>query len=226
MSKLTASEVRAKRFSFIRRDQRLHPTERLIVLEILDHDYGHSNGFSYPTQATLARMVGCALSKVQTAIKHARDLGYFSFNKMPKSHQFRIMYVINYAQIDAWVVAQDSVSYDDPDLSEVGIPTSHRLDPHLPQVGPPPATGQQAPNELPNQIPNPNHPNASSVSAKTQKPEAGGGLGIREDKSKKPLQGKRSPVYPIEDDPIYREDLAAYNRAAEIQRRKLFSAGL
>ncbi len=104
---MTASEISAARFEFVRRDLRLTGLQRLVVQDVLDHDFvikGERRNRSYPTQTRLAKRLGVNRETVHDAIFKARELGYWELKELRTARDKRWKFDIHYDQINAWTM--------------------------------------------------------------------------------------------------------------------------
>lgn len=107
---LTESQLAAMRFGFIRRDPRLTAHQRLIVMEVLDHDFlvdGKRKEYAFPSLRGIARNLNFDLKTIRAAVHKARRMGYWDmvlFQKSEKGEPWdeRWMFKIAYHQINGW----------------------------------------------------------------------------------------------------------------------------
>lgn len=99
-------QVNAVIYEFIRRDLRLSPTHRLVVLEVLDHDYAIAGtggkmkkGEAWPSQTRIAELLGISRRTVYTAVREAEKCGYWETRRFRAREQVILKYVIHYDEI-------------------------------------------------------------------------------------------------------------------------------
>ena len=104
------NQLSAARFAFVRMDKRLLPGHRLVVMEILDHDFAVAGtggalrkGEAWPTQQRLEGRLGISRRTIRTAERNARNLGYWRMKKIPNGGG-RWKFLINYPRINSWVL--------------------------------------------------------------------------------------------------------------------------
>jgi DNA-binding transcriptional MocR family regulator len=103
-------QLNAALYEFIRRDQRLNPTHRLVVMEVLDHDFARpgtggkmKKGEAWPSQNRIAGQLGISRRTVYSAVRAATRLGYWETRKIRTAKQVVLKYVIQYEQIHEWM---------------------------------------------------------------------------------------------------------------------------
>lgn len=105
------NQLSAARFAFVRMDKRLLPGHRLVVMEILDHDFAVAGTGgkgrkeeAWPTQQRLEGRLGISRRTIRVAEKAAAELGYWKMEKFFKDGQGRWRFKFIYFQIDSWVL--------------------------------------------------------------------------------------------------------------------------
>ena len=103
-------QLNAALYEFIRRDQRLNSTHRLVVMEVLDHDYAKAGtggkekkGEAWPSQTRIAEHLGISRRTVYSALRAAERLGYWETRRIRTGQQFVLKYVIRYERIHEWM---------------------------------------------------------------------------------------------------------------------------
>lgn len=103
-------QLNAALYEFIRRDQRLNPTHRLVVMEVLDHDYAMAGtggkmrkGEAWPSQTRIADQLGISRRTVYSAVREAERLGYWESRRIRAGQQVVLKYRIHYERIHEWM---------------------------------------------------------------------------------------------------------------------------